>query len=304
MQRTFIWGIGCWLMAMLPLRFLGQTPQSPEDFDGVGLRNRVQDLHAALRVATEDSARLALHAQLETTWGEVLRSGTALDPAWEELKGTIGWAEAGTGPELLRVVTWNVELSDRTQRYGGFVLRGDHREPGGYRAYPLKHQPRSNVREVGKRFWGEVWPGAIYYQVILTHDKRTPVYTLLGWDGADGLTTRKVVEVLETQGGQVRLGAPRIQVRGATQRRLVLEYADVLSVLLRYEGDRIAMDHLSPRSPDLQGVAAFYGPDMTYDALEWDGKQWVLRENVDIRDPQLDRTFPDPKAPKSRRGPR
>lgn len=304
MQRTFIWGIGCWLMAMLPLRFLGQTPQSPEDFDGMGLRNRVRDLHAALRVATADSARLALHAQLETTWGEVLRSGTALDPAWEELKGTIGWAEAGTGPELLRVVTWNVELSDRTQRYGGFVLRGDPREPGGYRSYPLKHQPRSNVREVGKRFGGEVWPGAIYYQVILTHDKRTPVYTLLGWDGADGLTTRKVVEVLETQGGQVRLGAPRIQVRGATQRRLVLEYADVLSVLLRYEGDRIAMDHLSPRSPDLQGVAAFYGPDMTYDALEWDGKQWVLRENVDIRDPQLDRTFPDPKAPKNRRGPR
>ena len=289
---------------MLPLRFLGQTPQSPEDFDGMGLRSRVRDLHAALRVATEDSARLALHAQLETTWGEVLRSGTALDPAWDELKGTIGWAEVGTGPELLRVVTWNVELSDRTQRYGGFVLRGDPRETGGYRSYPLKHQPRSNVREVGKRFGGEVWPGAVYYQVILTRDKRTPVYTLLGWDGADGLTTRKVVEVLETQGGQVRLGAPRIQVRGATQRRLVLEYADVLSVLLRYEGDRIAMDHLSPRSPDLQGVAAFYGPDMTYDALEWDGKQWVLRENVDIRDPQLDRTFPDPKAPKNRRGPR
>ena len=109
----------------------------------MGLRNRVRDLHAALRVATADSARLALHAQLETTWGEVLRSGTALDPAWEELKGTIGWAEAGTGPELLRVVTWNVELSDRTQRYGGFVLRGD--EPQRPRPAPIVNQARQQV---------------------------------------------------------------------------------------------------------------------------------------------------------------
>jgi hypothetical protein len=83
----------------------------------------------------------------------------------------------------------------------------------------------------------------------------------------------------------------------------VLEYGDALSVLLRHDGERIVMDHLSPRSADVKGVAALYGPDMTYDALEWDGKRWNLRENVDVRDPNLQVTFPDPKAPRGRRSP-
>jgi hypothetical protein len=157
---------------------------------------------------------------------------------------------------------------------------------------------------VGKRFAADAWPGAVYYQAVLTYERRAPVYTLLGWDGADGLTTRKVVEVLELHGGQLRFGAPRIEARGATQRRLVLEYGDALSVLLRHDGERIVMDHLSPRSADVKGVAALYGPDMTYDALEWDGKRWNLRENVDVRDPNLQVTFPDPKAPRGRRSPR
>ena len=32
---------------------------------------------------------------------------------------------------------------------------------------------------------------------VMTLDKNTPVYTLLAWDGADGLTNRKWVETVD-----------------------------------------------------------------------------------------------------------
>lgn len=295
-----------WKLGVL-LCFAGLWGAMSEDVLGQTAPTQVQQalaLYDGLRAAPGDVERLALHGELERALEEAFASGTGFDVAWEALQGRMGWAQAGTGGQALRVISWNVELEDRTQRYGGFVLQADPREPGGYRAHRLRHQPRSDVREVGKRFAAEAWPGAVYYQAVLTFERKSPVYTLLGWDGADGLTTRKVVEVLELQGGQLRLGAPRIEARGTTQRRLVLEYGDALSVLLRHDGERIVMDHLSPRSPDMKGVAALSGPDMTYDALEWDGKRWNLRENVDVRDPQLNVTFPDPKAPRSRRAPR
>ena len=293
-----LWAVLCLagLGNALSVGVLGQTAPAQVE--------RALALYDELRAAPGDVERLALHGALERGFEEAFASGTGLDVAWEALQGRMGWAQVGTGDQALRVITWNVELEDRTQRYGGFVVQADAKSPMGYRAHPLRHLPRSDVREVGKRFAADAWPGAVYYQAVLTYERRAPVYTLLGWDGADGLTTRKVVEVLELQGGQLRVGAPRIEARGATQRRLVLEYGDVLSVLLRHDGERIVMDHLSPRSADVKGVAALYGPDMTYDALEWDGKRWNLRENVDVRDPNLQVTFPDPKAPRGRRPPR
>ena len=80
---------------------------------------RVQAAHASLRQAQNQDDRLALHSQLQSLWVEAAEAGQLMDVDW-----TL-WNEAvvdfGDGPDRVVVYTWNVELDDRTQRYGGWV---------------------------------------------------------------------------------------------------------------------------------------------------------------------------------------
>jgi hypothetical protein len=40
------------------------------------------------------------------------------------------------------------------------------------------------------------------------------------------------------------------------------------------------MDHLAPESPDFRGQYAFYGPTLSYDALEWRKGRWHWKKDV------------------------
>ena len=72
-------------------------------------------------------------------------------------------------------------------------------------------------------------------------------------------------------------------------KRYILEYSDQVSAILQWREDlgMIVMDHLSPPSSDLEGQTSFYGPDMSYDGFIWKKNHWVLQEDVDVRDPDL-----------------
>ena len=244
-----------------------------------------------------------MHDSLIGWWSEALDAGLGRAPELEALNGTLALPEVGRGAEWIRVISWNVELTDRTQRYGGFILPSDG--DGGYEVVPLEHDLRADAWTNMGRCDAEHWPGAIYYDVLLTHHRKNPTYTLLGWDGGDALVTRKVVEPLWMRRGRVRFGHRVIIGEEGLVNRLVLEYADDAVVTVRYEEqrDRIVLDHLSPTAPHLKGSTAFYGPDMTYDALIWSKGNWVLQPNVDVADPNIRAPYnPPPQLRRRRRG--
>ncbi len=43
------------------------------------------------------------------------------------------------------------------------------------------------------------------------------------------------------------------------------------------------MDHLAPLDPSYEGNRSYYGPDFSYDVLEFNKGKWVLEENVELR---------------------
>ena len=131
------------------------------------------------------------------------------------------------------------------------------------------------------------------------------MYTLLGWDGADGLVTRKVIETMSVNNGRVRIGLPYIERDNGLKKRHVLEYGDIIQVTLKYEEDseRIILDRLAPNDPSLKGQTAFYGPTLEYDQYEWKDSKWVMESFVDVKNEgkRKDRKpYNDPR-PKSRR---
>ena len=244
---------------------------------------RAAATHQSLAQARTQEDRLALHDQLQGLWSEALGAGQILDVDWT------GWNNAvvdlGEGENRMVMFTWNVELDNRSQRYGGWLVHADSNTPLGYQWTMLSHDLEANTRDLGRMHRHDHWQGGLYYEGVLTYDGKTPVYTMLVWDGADALTTQKWVETLEVRNGRVRFGSPRFELREGLQKRYVMTYADAVQATLRVEGNppRIVMDHLAPEDPAFQGQYAFYGPTLSYDGLEWKKGRWHFVSDVEVR---------------------
>lgn len=260
--------------------------------------------HNRMAKAFEDEARLAAHEQLEEAMVRVWSENDFWKTDLSALEGKLGIASVGEGSNRMAVITWNVELSDRTNQYGGIILFIDRQ--GEQQLEPLKFRPSTSLRETlnsKSRYSADSWPGAIYYKAILQMQGNRPVYTLLGWDGADDVRTRKIIETLSISGNRVKFGVPIIDLGRGSVKRYILEYADAVSVSLQWREDMgmIVMDHLSAPDANSQDNTAYYGPDLTYDGMEWKNNHWVLRENIEVRDLEIDAPWNNPKRNRSRR---
>ena len=67
--------------------------------------------------------------------------------------------------------------------------------------------------------------------------------------------------------------------------RMVLEYSSQVAISVRYDPlmDMVAFDHLVPFHPIYNGNYEFYGPDGSFDGLEFSAGTWILREDIDVR---------------------
>ncbi len=192
----------------------------------------------------------------------------------------------------LKVFTWNWPQSDRTSSYAGLVaFRRSDDAPLEFT--PLLDLKSSDAPALNQTYKAEEWHGALYFGMVPDAvDKDT--WLLLGWDDADAQVTRKVIEPVEMRPRGMRFGAPVLSTDGRMAKRWILEYADAVQASLRFQPmergrdghpERIVFDHLAPQAPHLTGIAAYYGPDMTFDAFvpgNRPGTPWQLQQNVTV----------------------
>ena len=261
----------------------------------------------ALRLASNDQERITAHNEL----AEHMRVQLDACTTKEELVVMMtdwpyGAASAGSNKDWAIVLSWNSENSERKQSYGGFVIFNDDKSDAGWSWVELEHSLKEDINDVGRSYKTNAWTGALYYSMVLNYDGKTPVYTLLGWDGADGIVTRKVIETMSINNRRVRIGLPYIENTDGLKKRFILEYADILQVTLKYdeESDQIIFDRLAPNDPSLIGQTAFYGPTLDYNAFVWQEGRWVLETFVEVKNEgnRKDRKpYNDPR-PKNNRG--
>ncbi|HBP44606.1 MAG TPA: hypothetical protein DD635_01795 [Flavobacteriales bacterium] len=256
------------------------------------------DLYAQIQESSDDTERLTLSEQISSVMVSHWSENQLEEDAHDVLGSAMGFAQAGSGKERLTIVSWNVELKNQTHAYGAVVVFNGKK--GIQQAQSLRFKRPTALRSTlddQSRYTSKEWPGAIYYEVLLRHLGNRPVYTLLGWDGADNIKTRKVVETLTVSGNKLKFGVPIISAGLGSTKRYILEYSDQVSAILQWREDldMIIMDHLSPPNPDLAGQTSFYGPDMSYDGFIWKKNRWVLEEDVDVRDPDLRTPWNNPK---------
>ncbi|MBL6875531.1 MAG: hypothetical protein ISR01_01960 [Chitinophagales bacterium] len=183
-----------------------------------------------------------------------------------------------------RIFTWQLKEPLGTHRYYGAIQLNSKE----LKMLPLfDHSDTMNVhpQEILSH---DNWYGAIYYKCLQHEIADKSYYTLLGYDEADFVSNRKILEILSfDENEQAVFGAPLISVTdsfGITQikNRMFLEYNQKASVKLNFdeEMNQMIFDHLVAPSEAEEGAWFTYIPDGTYEGLEWVNNTWTWIEKM------------------------
>ena len=184
--------------------------------------------------------------------------------------------------EKLIVYSWNIPQS------GGFnnyycLLQFFNKKEKKYTLTTLEEKPGFLNQDQQQVASINLWPGALYYQIITTKYKGQNFYTLLGFDFNSLISNRKLIEMIYfDEQGFPHFSQQSFEYEGKMLNRIVFEYAERAQMNVNYNdnNEMIVFDHLSPFKPSLQDQYQFYGPDMSYDGLVFKERFWVHESDI------------------------
>lgn len=226
------------------------------------------------------SDREALLEQIQELMPSALSTDGSMDYPWSRLN-RIGVVTSDD--KQIRIFTWHVADDPDHYRYFGYIQVARRKDK--VEVYALEDNLKGQKTSQDIVQSPANWHGKLYYQIITHTHQRNTFYTLLGMDFNNSQSTIKTVEVLE-----IRRSRPRfvddIFFDGEKQvNRMVLEYSSQVSISVRYDRQlkMITFDHLVPFHPVYAGDYKFYGPDGSFDGLEFVDGTWIFRGDVDAR---------------------
>ena len=143
------------------------------------------------------------------------------------------------------------------------------------------------------------WYGGLCYKIAYIKKAGRKYYTLLSWDGNDGYSTKKIIDVMYFSGkNKIKFGLPIFkQNKKESQKRVILEYDSKTSISVKYHSkeEKIVFNHLVPPNKDLEGLEEYYIPEGTFNAYQYKRGKWWLQQDVDIRNQQKIKRIKKPK---------
>lgn len=227
----------------------------------------------------------------------------------------------------LRIFTWAVVRDNgEFECFGAVQFYNDREEEYQYLLLNDKSEDIMNREE--SVLSASNWFGAVYQDIIQTSHAGKTYYTLLGWNGVDNLTERKIIEPVVLRGGVPQFGAPLFR-RERNLRRVVLEYRNDAMVNLSFEEqfveevqrDRVKVkgsnryrtvekrkqhkekmiifDEVEPQIAGMEGLFQYYVPSGLELAYAFVDGKWELRNGAQgrLKDKKLNKAFePLPKS--------
>jgi hypothetical protein len=239
----------------------------------------LQDLFVQLYSDSLSDAEPVLNTILDVMPGALSAEG-AMEFPW---KGLNRIGVVSSKDEQIRIFTWHVMENQDTYRYFGFVQVA--MKKGKFRLYTL-HDNGKSQRGLNRLDQSvDNWYGKLYYSIITSKHKRKTLYTLLGMDFNNTRSTLKTVETIHIQRNQPRFLKDSFFDGRDKQDRLVLEYSAQVAISVRYDNglNMITFDHLVPFHPIYENNFEFYGPDGSFDGLEFVDGIWHYRSDIDAR---------------------
>lgn len=168
------------------------------------------------------------------TMNKVLQKESSFKYPFDSLKNV---ARLYAPDESFRIINWNLPLENGTYEYFGFI---QVKAGGGldYRVYSLTDKSDEIEAPETMLLSHDRWFGALYYKIIEHKVKDKKYYTLLGWDGNNLLSKKKLIEVLSFKSsGKPQFGANVFKKYRDRDKvvRIIFEYSARATMTLRYE---------------------------------------------------------------------
>lgn len=237
--------------------------------------------------ASQDDVRILYSDKVSDLLQELFIDPAVMDHPFKKVMESKVMGIIDSPDKAFRIFNWNVPRNDLTHEYICYILIRSEEEDTAPQVVELQQMKKEPSRLEARTLDSDEWLGCLYYEIIPVKKSRKKVdhYVLLGWDGHDRMTRRKFIEAMTISNGKVRFGKAVFKLEKGIQKRMIFEYSAEVSMSCRYQEKkkRIVFDHLAPRAAGLEGSYAFYGPDLTFDALELKKTKWELVENIDVR---------------------
>ena len=240
-----------------------------------------------------DEQRYEANKKFSALLEQVLGYQESFSFPFDSLKGI---ARLTSADKTFRIYNWNVPRNDGTFEYFGFIQSYSKKDKA-YRTFALTDRSDEIKNADNSVGTADKWYGMLYYKIIENKYKKHTYYTLLGWDGNDNLSRKKIIDVV-TFGpdGTPKFGDAIFTYEKKFPRRVMFEFgADVVMALSyneatkKYEDgkevtkDMIVFSHLVPSHPALEGQYQFYVTDGSYDAFMFKKGKWEYVADVDVR---------------------
>lgn len=193
-----------------------------------------------------------------------------------------------------RLFNWHIKKTDNTYEYFG-VLQVWSGKQKKYLIFRLTDNSATIIKPETQALDCQYWYGAHYYKIIYTKSRGKKYYTLLGWDGNDMLTQKKIIDVLTFNANDKPIfGASIFKYNKKTQKRVIFEYSATTMMSLKYDKQYISykkkqrrmivFDRLAPSDKKLEGQYQFYFPETNiFDAFVFRAGKWVMVKDIDAR---------------------
>ena len=181
--------------------------------------------------------------------------------------------------KMFKIFTWFLPYTNGQYEYFG-IIQKCKKNGKKCRIYELETKHKLNKQFANKKLEIDEWYGCLYYDVIEIKINKQKYYTLLGWDGNNNRTTKKIIDVLSlTKKTAPVFGA---SIFNNTLKRIILEYSSKYPISLRYDKklEYIVFDHIEP----IDGISInnfdIYAPNLSYDVFKKTDLGWQLETNI------------------------
>ena len=242
----------------------------------------LQVLFNKINVCTIDSEKIKLNDKVLELFEEILYDEKSFTETFDSLK----WVGKLTSDDkLFRIYNWNLVFSDGSYKFYGFI-QYYHKKKKLYLIYPLIDNSDKIIEPENKYLKCTNWYGALYYEIIENKYKQEKYYTLLGWDGNNNFTNKKIIETLRfSKSGKPHFGINMFRINKKRKKRIIYEYSNKAYMQLNYDKSKkmIIVDHLSPSQEKYKGNYQYYGPDFSLDGFTFKKGKWLLVEDLNIK---------------------
>ncbi len=263
-----------YIIILFPLLFIGQnnTTLKIQEDSLIYLLNEE-------RIKSIYEETIKLNNPFESYLKKVLENDAAFKYPFDSLSKFMSIIKSPD--EQIRIFNWNYELVNEQQLYGCFIVKFD-KKSNSYSTIKLNDASMFAKDPEYTQFNKKNWYGALYYAIIPVKKDKSVYYTLLGWDGNNKFSNKKIIETMSFQSnGNIKFGLPYFTYpNGKTKKRVVFQYNKQSYMSLKYFKERkeelIIFDHLIPKSPQLEGMFDWYVTDLSFDAFKLENEKWVF----------------------------